>query len=100
MVPRDTPGFRIGKVFNKRGWRFYQNAGSSSKTRACRTPTWWVKSVPARSSRARAIRPAAICSAIFELAANALGVCDDAVEMAMKHARAHKRAGKGTWSIS
>src|SRR5947209_6602812 len=26
MVPRDTPGFRIGKVFNKSGWRFYQNA--------------------------------------------------------------------------
>ena len=24
-VPRDTPGFRIGKVFNKSGWRFYQN---------------------------------------------------------------------------
>ncbi len=26
LVPRDTPGFRIGKVFNKNGWRFYQNA--------------------------------------------------------------------------
>src|SRR5688572_21749469 len=26
MVPKSTPGFRIGKVFNKRGWRFYQNA--------------------------------------------------------------------------
>ena len=26
LVPRDTPGFRIGKVFNKSGWRFYQNA--------------------------------------------------------------------------
>src|SRR6266700_3930683 len=25
LVPRDTPGFRIGKVFNKSGWRFYQN---------------------------------------------------------------------------
>src|SRR5499426_612731 len=25
LVPRDTPGFRIGKVFNKNGWRFYQN---------------------------------------------------------------------------
>ena len=36
----------------------------------------------------------------LELAANALGVCDDAVEMAMKHARAHKRAGKCAWSIS
>jgi alkylation response protein AidB-like acyl-CoA dehydrogenase len=26
LVPIDTPGFRIGKVFNKAGWRFYQNA--------------------------------------------------------------------------
>ena len=26
LVPLDTPGFRIGKVFNKAGWRFYQNA--------------------------------------------------------------------------
>jgi alkylation response protein AidB-like acyl-CoA dehydrogenase len=25
LVPSDTPGFRIGKVFNKSGWRFYQN---------------------------------------------------------------------------
>src|SRR6266851_4420027 len=26
LVARDTPGLRIGKVFNKSGWRFYQNA--------------------------------------------------------------------------
>ena len=25
LVPRDTPGFRAGKVFNKSGWWFYQN---------------------------------------------------------------------------
>jgi acyl-CoA dehydrogenase len=25
MVPIDTPGFRIGKVYNKSGWRFYQS---------------------------------------------------------------------------
>src|SRR5437870_5498467 len=25
LVPSDTPGFRIGKVFNKSGWRFYRN---------------------------------------------------------------------------
>src|SRR5216684_3853755 len=25
LVARDTPGLRIGKVFNKSGWRFYQN---------------------------------------------------------------------------
>ena len=26
MVPQGTPGFRVGKIFNKAGWRFYQNA--------------------------------------------------------------------------
>ena len=26
MVPRDAPGFRHGKVFNKSGWHLYQNA--------------------------------------------------------------------------
>ena len=26
LVARDTPGFRIGKVFNKSGWRFYRTA--------------------------------------------------------------------------
>jgi hypothetical protein len=25
-VPIDTPGLRVGKVFDKSGWRFYQNA--------------------------------------------------------------------------
>lgn len=25
LVPRDTVGFRVGRVFNKSGWRFYQN---------------------------------------------------------------------------
>ncbi len=26
LVPADTPGFRVGKVYDKIGWRFYQNA--------------------------------------------------------------------------
>ena len=26
LVPTDTPGFRVGKVYDKIGWRFYQNA--------------------------------------------------------------------------
>ena len=26
LVPKDTPGFRVGKVYDKIGWRFYQNA--------------------------------------------------------------------------
>jgi alkylation response protein AidB-like acyl-CoA dehydrogenase len=26
LVPMGTPGVRVGKIFNKSGWRFYQNA--------------------------------------------------------------------------
>lgn len=25
LVPPDTPGLRVGRIFNKSGWRFYQN---------------------------------------------------------------------------
>ena len=41
-----------------------------------------------------ATAPAATCSATWSLAANALGVCDDACEQAMKHARTAKQGGQ------
>jgi alkylation response protein AidB-like acyl-CoA dehydrogenase len=40
LVERDTPGFRIGKVFNKSGWRFYRNGEMIFENAACRMPTW------------------------------------------------------------
>ena len=94
MVPKGTPGFRIGKVFNKRGWRFYQNAELIFEN--ARVPhanvvgdvgTGSVKSGKGDTTGGDMFGD-------LELAANALGVCDDAVEMSMKHARTHKRAGK------
>ena len=83
LVPSDTPGLRIGKVFNKSGWRFYQNAELIFEN--CRVPhANMVGEVnSAYYARAGSARP----FGDFELAANALGICDAAVEMATEHSR-------------
>ena len=94
MVPKDTPGFRVGKVFNKRGWRFYQNAELIFEN--ARLPHANVVGDVGTGS-VKAGRGDTTGGDLFgdlELAANALGVCDDACEMAMSFARTHKRAGK------
>jgi acyl-CoA dehydrogenase len=94
MVPRGTPGFRIGKVFNKRGWRFYQNAELIFEN--CRVPHANVVGEVGTGS-VKAGRGDTTGGDLFgdlELAANALGVCEDACEMAMDYARTHKRAGR------
>jgi acyl-CoA dehydrogenase len=94
MVPKSTPGFRIGKVFNKRGWRFYQNAELIFEN--ARLPQANIVGAVGTGS-VKAGRGDTTGGDIFgdlELAANALGVCDDAVELAMNFARTHKRAGK------
>ncbi len=92
LVPRDTPGFRIGKIFNKRGWRFYQNAELIFED--------------ARVPHENVVGPVGIGASkagggdggdLFgdlELAANALGVCDDAVQMSMAYSRNQTKTGK------
>jgi acyl-CoA dehydrogenase len=94
MVPKGTPGFRIGKVFNKRGWRFYQNAELIFEN--ARVPHANVVGDVGTGS-VKAGRGDTTGGDLFgdlELAANALGVCDDACGLAMSFARTHKRAGK------
>jgi acyl-CoA dehydrogenase len=94
MVPKGTPGFRIGKIFNKRGWRFYQNAELIFEN--ARVPHANVVGQVGTGS-VKAGRGDTTGGDLFgdlELAANALGVCDDAVEMAMHFSRVHRRAGK------
>lgn len=93
MIPRDTPGFRIGKVFNKRGWRYYQNGELIFEN--ARIPHANVVGEVNGGVKARATDKSEFGD--IELAANALGICDDAVGMAMSFARGHKRAGK--WLI-
>lgn len=90
LVPRDTPGFRVGKVFNKSGWRFYQNAELIFED--ARVPHANV--VGEVDGGVRVKSGAAGEFGDFELAANALGVCDAAVDSAMQIARTGKRAGK------
>jgi acyl-CoA dehydrogenase len=93
MVPKGTPGFRVGKVFNKRGWRFYQNAELIFEN--ARVPHANV--VGQVNGGVRASIGDTTGGDIFgdlELAANAVGVCDDAISMAMGFALEHRRAGK------
>jgi len=90
LVPRDTPGFRHGKVFNKRGWRFYQNAELVFDN--ARVPHANVVGEVNGGANARVGDPSQFGD--LELAANALGVCEAAVEMAMQRART-QRDGDG-----
>jgi alkylation response protein AidB-like acyl-CoA dehydrogenase len=90
LVPLDTPGFRIGKVFNKSGWRFYQNAELVFED--ARVPHANVVGEVNGGMKVRSGASAEFSD--FELAANALGVCDAACEYAMGHAKKERRGGK------
>ena len=95
LVPRDTPGFRIGKVFNKSGWRFYQNGEMIFEN--ARVPHANVVGPVNGSDMKTAQAGDRTGGDIFgdlELASNALGVCTDACEMALAHARAERQGGK------
>jgi alkylation response protein AidB-like acyl-CoA dehydrogenase len=96
LVPRDTPGFRIGKVFNKRGWRFYQNGEMIFEN--ARVPHANVVGevnggVHKTGGRGGDTTGGDIFGDL-ELAANALGICDDACETAMRHAKTAKQGGQ------
>jgi acyl-CoA dehydrogenase len=91
MLPVGTPGFRIGKVFNKSGWRFYQNAELIFEN--ARVPHANVLGEVNGATRARQRGGVAEFND-FELACNALGVCDDACESALRQAKAQTRGGK------
>src|SRR3989304_3627906 len=90
LIPSDTPGFRVGKVFNKRGWRFYQNGELIFED--ARVPHANVVGEVNGGLKARATDKSEFGD--LELAANALGVCDDAVGIAMQYARTQSRAGQ------
>jgi len=90
MVPLGTPGFRVGKIFNKAGWRFYQNAELVFED--ARVPHANIVGEVHGGVKVRSGASAEFND--FELAANALGVCDAACEYAMRHARSERRGGK------
>src|SRR5499426_2058392 len=95
LVPRDTPGFRIGKVFNKNGWRFYQNGEMIFEN--ARVPHANVVGAVSGSdmkTHQAGDRTGGDLFGDLELAANALGVCDDACGMALTLARTKKQGGR------
>jgi acyl-CoA dehydrogenase len=89
-VPIDTPGVRVGKVFDKSGWRFYQNAELFFEN--ARVPHANLLGELNGGLKARGGRNARFGE--LEYAANAVGVCDAAVEMAMQCARTERRGGR------
>jgi alkylation response protein AidB-like acyl-CoA dehydrogenase len=92
LVPRDTPGFRIGEVFNKSGWRFYQNAELIFEN--ARVPhANVVGEVGDGSRKAGGDRTGGDLFGDLELAANALGVCEAACESALHRATAPTPGG-------
>jgi len=93
LVPLDTLGVRIGKIFDKSGWRFYQNAELVFED--ARVPHANVVGEPNAGMKVRSGASAEFGD--FELAANALGVCDAACEYAMAFARAARRGGKAVF---
>jgi len=90
MVPTGTPGFRVGKIFNKSGWRFYQNAELIFQD--ARVPHANVVGAVNGGTKVRGGTAADFGD--LELAANAVGVCDAACESAWHCARTSRRAGK------
>jgi alkylation response protein AidB-like acyl-CoA dehydrogenase len=93
LVPRDTPGFRSGKVFNKSGWRFYQNAEMIFEN--ARVPhANVVGEVNGGVKKGSDDTTGGDLFGDLELASNALGVCDAACESAIRHARTATQGGK------
>ncbi len=90
LVPRGTPGLRVGRVFNKNGWRFYQNAELIFDN--ARVPNANLVGRVNGGADARGGDPSQFSD--LELGANALGVCDAALEMAARLVKQPGRNGK------
>ena len=95
LVPRDTLGFRIGKVFNKSGWRFYQNGEMIFEN--VRVPhanvVGEVNGAARKTGSASGDTTGGDLFGDLELSANALGICDDACESALRYAKTAKQGG-------
>lgn len=96
LVPYDTPGFRIGKVFNKSGWRFYQNGEMIFEN--ARVPhanvVGDVGGAVRKAGGADGDTTGGDLFGDLELCANALGICDDACETAIRYAKTAKQGGR------
>jgi alkylation response protein AidB-like acyl-CoA dehydrogenase len=92
LVSADTPGFSSGKVYNKSGWRFYQNGEMVFQN--ARVP---VANQIGETNGALARSEGESSGDMFgdlELTANGLGICDAACEQAIALAHTHISGGK------
>jgi len=94
LVPRDTPGFRSGKVFNKSGWRFYQNAELIFENARVPQANVVGQQSGGHGGLDKGERTGGDLFGDLELAANALGVCTSACESAMTLAKSRTQGGK------
>src|SRR5262245_50172336 len=94
LVPRDTPGFRFGKQFNKSGWRFYMNAELIFEN--ARVPHANVVGAVnnATTKKGSGDTTGGDLFGDLELAANALGVCQAACEQSIRLARTKEQGGR------
>jgi butyryl-CoA dehydrogenase len=92
LVPRDTPGFRSGKVFNKSGWRFYQNTELIFEN--ARIPDEnVVGSVNRKDTKRSREAPGLDPFGDLEYTANALGVAQSACDQALATIRRRQQGG-------
>ncbi len=92
LVPSETPGFRIGKVFNKSGWRFYQNTELVFEN--ARVPHANVVGSVNRTDKKRSGQAAGSDPfGDLEYTANALGVADAACAQAIAYVRGRTQGG-------
>lgn len=81
LIPNDTSGFSVGKVYNKSGWRFYQNGEMVFED--ARVPVANQIGETNGALRKGEGDQSGDMFGDLELAANALGICDAACEQAL-----------------
>jgi acyl-CoA dehydrogenase len=90
LVPGGTPGFRAGKVFNKDGWRFYQNTELIFEN--ARVPHANV--VGDVNGGEKKISTLGDPFSDLEYSAIALGVCDAATQEALAFVKSRTQNGR------
>ena len=90
LVPRETAGLRAGKVFNKSGWRFYQNTKLIFDN--VRVPH--ANIVGEIDSGDRKLNSVGDAFSDLEYGAIALGVCDAACEEALTLTKSRSQNGQ------
>lgn len=90
FVPKDTPGFSLGRRHDKIGWRFYQNAELIFQD--CRVPDANRLGEVDKGKGSSSERYVSFND--VELAANILGIAQSAFEHALEHARNRVQGAK------